>query len=102
MITVGDSVLLSCSNSKKILKVSDVNGCQIRLDGEVQSIEGDWCSVLVRCEQGRMRCATVMFKARLSGLEATERVHEWTRFNAKGIDRERVTGSTECEFWAPL
>ena len=99
---VGDCVLLSCGDSERIMRVRDVDGCQIRLDGVVKSVEGNWCNVLVKCEQlGRLN-AVVMFKTRLASLEFAERVHEWTRMNAKGIDRVRTTGTEECDFWAPL
>lgn len=36
---VGDCVLLSCGNSERIMRLTDVDGCQIRLDGEVRSVE---------------------------------------------------------------
>ena len=98
----GDCVLMSCGDSERILRVLDVNECQIRLDGVVKSVEGNWCNVLVQCEQLGRLDAVVMFKTRLSSLEFTERVHEWTRMNAKGIDRVRNTGTEECVFWAPL
>ena len=47
---VGDYVLLSCGDSERILRVRDVDGCQIRLDGVVKSVERDWCKVLVQAE----------------------------------------------------
>jgi len=31
--------------------VRDVDGCQIQLNGEDKSIEGQWCSVMVKYEQ---------------------------------------------------
>ena len=101
-IIIGNYVLLNCADSARILRVHDVDGCQIQLDGEVKSIEGQWCSVLVKCEQLGRLDAAVMFKTRLSRVKAVERVHEWTKLNAKAIDRMRRTGSEECEFWAPL
>ena len=56
----------------------------------------------MKCEQlGRVDSA-VIFKTRLSRVKAVERAHEWTRMNAKAIDRLRRTGSEECDFWAPL
>ena len=42
-VVVGDCVLLSCSDSASIWQVSDVDGCQIRLDGKAISVEGEWC-----------------------------------------------------------
>ncbi|KZR82253.1 hypothetical protein [Synechococcus sp. MIT S9504] len=48
---VGDCVLLSCGDSERSMSVHDVDGCQIRLDGEVKSIERDWCKVLVQAEE---------------------------------------------------
>ena len=101
-IVVGDYVLLNCADSERILRVRDIEGCQIQLDGEIKSIEGRWCSVLVKCEQLGRLDAAVMFKTRLSRMKAVERAYEWTRLNVKAIDRMRRTGSEECEFWAPL
>ena len=40
-IQVGDCVLLSRNDSAHILKVNDIDGRQIRLDGTVTSIAGD-------------------------------------------------------------
>ena len=37
-IVVGDAVLLSCGDSAQLLKVGDVEGCQVRLDGEGRSV----------------------------------------------------------------
>ena len=105
-IIAGDCVLLSCGDSGRILKVSDVDGCQIRLDGEVKSVKGDWCKVLVRLEENRevfgLQEVCVMLETRLRDVELTEGVHVWSRLKAKGIDRERQTGTDECEFWVPL
>ena len=101
-IVIGNYVLLNCADSARILRVRDVEGCQIQLDGEVKSIEGQWCSVLVKCEQLGRLDAAVMFKTRLSRVKDIERAHQWTRLNAKAIDRMRRTGSEECKFWAPL
>ena len=42
-VVAGDCVLLSCSDSASIWQVSDVDGCQIRLDGKAISVEGEWC-----------------------------------------------------------
>jgi len=101
-IVVGDCVLLNCADSELLLRACDIEGCQIWLDGEVESIEGKWCSVLVKCEQLGRIVVMVMFKTRLSWVKAVERAHEWTRLNAKAVDRVRRTGSEEYEFWAPL
>ena len=90
---------------EELMKVSDVDGCQIRLDGEVRRIEGEWCEVLVRMEGKRGFLIQPMIMAlttRLRNVELTERVHVWNQLNAKSIDRVRRTGSNECEFWAPL
>ena len=35
-------------------------------------------------------------------MELTERVHVWSRVNAKPIDRVMRYGNDECEYWAPL
>ena len=35
-------------------------------------------------------------------MELTERVHGWSKVNAKQIDRVRRNGNDECEYWAPL
>ena len=104
-IVVGDAVMLSCGVSAELMKVSDVDCCQIRLDGEVRRIEGEWCEVLVRMEGKRGFLIQPMIMAlttRLRNVELTERVHVWNQLNAKSIDRVRRTGSNECEFWAPL
>ena len=100
-VVAGDCVLLSCSDSASIWQVSDVDGCQIRLDGKAISVEGEWCKVLVKVEELGRPMAMLM-KTRDSCVELTERVHVWSKLRAKGIDRIRQTGSDECEFWAPL
>ena len=100
-IVVGDCVLLNCRDSADILKVQDVDGCQIRLDGEVSSVDGGWCKVLVKMEE-RGRPVAVSMATRVSSVELTERVHVWSRLNAKTIDRVRSTGTDECDYWVPL
>ena len=100
-IVVGDCVLLNCRDSADILKVQDVDGCQIRLDGKVSSVDGGWCKVLVKVEESG-RPVAVSMATRVSSVELTERVHVWSKLRAKGIDRIRQTGTDECEFWAPL
>ena len=100
-IVVGDSVLLSYADSAQVMKVQDVDGCQIRLDGKVSSIEGEWCKVLVKVEE-RGRPIAVSMATRVSSVELTERVHVWSRLNAKTIDRVRSTGTDECDYWVPL
>ena len=98
---VGDCVLLSCGDSERIMKVRDVDGCQIRFDGMVKSFERDWCKVLVQVEaDGRITYS--LMHTRLRDVELTERVHVWSRVNAKQIDRVMRHGNDECEFWAPL
>ena len=37
---VGDCVLMSCGDGERIMRVRDVDGCQIRLDGAAKSVEG--------------------------------------------------------------
>ena len=105
-IVVGDCVLLSCRDSAQLLKVSDVDGCQIRLDGEVTSVEGEWCKVRVQLESKRsrfgMRPITTVLTTRLKTVELTDRVHVWSRLNTKTIDRVRSTGTDECDYWVPL
>ena len=98
---VGDCVLLSCGDSERMMRVRDVDGCQIRLDGVVKSVKRDWCKVLVQAEE-RGRITYSLMHTRLSNVELTERVHVWSKVNAKGIDRVRNTGTEECEYWAPL
>ncbi|ABB34330.1 hypothetical protein Syncc9605_0556 [Synechococcus sp. CC9605] len=105
-IVAGDCVLLSCGDSAQLLKVSDVDGCQIQLDGEVTSVDGEWCKVRVQLESkhgifGRQPITTVL-TTRLKTVELTDRVHVWNQLKAKSIDRVRRTGTDECEFWAPL
>ena len=46
----GDCVLMTCGDSKRITRVRDEDGCQIRLNGVVKSVEGNWCNVLVKYE----------------------------------------------------
>ena len=105
-IVVGDCVLLSCGDSASILEVRDVDGCQIRLDGEVTSVDGEWCKVRVQIESrhGRfgMQAITTVLTTRLKTVELTDGVNVWNQLTAKGIDRVRRTGTDECEFWAPL
>ena len=105
-VVVGDAVMLNCRDSAGILRVQDVDGCQVRLDGEVTSVEGDWCKVLVRLEEKRglfgIQPMSVMLQTRMRDVELTERVHVWNPVQAKSIDRARRTGTEECEFWAPL
>ena len=98
---VGVCVLLSCGDSERIMRVRDVDGCQIRLDGEVKSVEGNWCKVLVQAEE-RGRITYSLMHTRLRDVELTERVHVWSKVNAKQIDRVRRYGNDECEYWAPL
>ena len=99
-IVVGDLVLLSCGDS------CDLDGCQIRLDGEVKSVQGGWCQVLVQVEENRgllgIQPVSVMLHTRLKAVELTDQVHLWSRLNAKTIDRVRSTGTDECEYWLSL
>ena len=105
-IVVGDLVLLSCGDSSQLMKVSDLGGCQIRLDGEVKSVQGGWCQVLVLFEAKRgslgIQPVSVMLHTRLKAVELTDRVHVWSRLDAKTIDRVRNTGTDECDYWVPL
>ena len=105
-IVVGDCVLLSCGDSAQLLKVSDVDGCQIRLDGEVTSVDGEWCKVRVQLESRHrrfgMQPVTTVMTTRLKTVELTDRVNVWNRLNAKTIDRVRRTGTDECDYWVPL
>ena len=100
-VIADDCVLLSCRNSARLLRVQDVDRCQIRLDGEVKSVERDWCKVLVQVEE-RGRITYSLMHTRLRDVELTERVHLWSKVNAKQIDRVRRYGNDECEYWAPL
>ena len=97
----GDCVLLSCSDSAEVMKIHDFDGCQIRFDGVVKSVEGEWCSVMVMAE-GRGRPISVMLKTKLKDVELTGSVNVWGIRTARAIDRKRKTGTNECEFWAPL
>ena len=47
-VIADDWVLLSCRNSARLLLVQDVDRCQIRLDGEVKSVESEWFQALVK------------------------------------------------------
>ena len=96
----GDCVLLSCGDSERIMRVRDVDGCQIRLDGEVKSIERDWCKVLVQVEE-RGQITYSLMHTKLRNVELTDRVHVWSKVNAKQIDRVRRYGNNECESLAP-
>ena len=97
----GDCVLLSCSDSERMMRVRDVDGCQIRLNGVVKSVERDWCKILVQAEE-RGRITDSLMHTRLRDVELTERVNVWSKVNAKQIDRVRRYGNDECEYWAPL
>ena len=92
--------------SAQLLKVSDVDGCQIRLDGEVTSVDGEWCKVRVQLESRHgkfgLQPITTVLTTRLKTVELTDGVNVWNQLTAKGIDRVRRTGTDECEFWAPL
>ena len=101
-VIAGDCVLLSCRDSAGLLRVQDVDGCQIRLDGEVKSVEGEWCQVFVKCEVLGRRDGAYLVKTRMRDVELTDGVHEWRKVTARAIDRARKTGTDECEFWAPL
>lgn len=100
-IIIGDSVLLNCSDSAQVLAVRDVDGCQVRLDGIVKSIEGEWCRVLIEIME-RGRSVFVMMHTRLNDIEICAGVNVWSLLNAKTVDRVRQIGTEECEFWAPL
>ena len=102
LAVVGDCVLLSCRDSAGLLRVQDVEGCQIRLDGVVKSVDRDWCQVLVKCEVLGRRDGAYLVKTRLRDVELTDGVHEWRKVTARAIDRARKTGTDECDFWAPL
>ena len=101
-VIAGDCVMLSCRASAGLLRVKDVDGCQIRLDGEVRSVEGEWCQVFVKCEVLGRRDGAYLVKTRMRDVELTSEVHEWRKVTAKQIDRVRRYGNDECEFWAPL
>ena len=64
-VVAGDCVLLSCSHSASSLQVRDVDGCQIKLDGKVSSVEGEWCKVLVKVEE-RGRPMAMLMTTRVS------------------------------------
>ena len=100
-IIVGDYVLLNCADSARVLAVRDVDGCQIRLDGIVRSIEGEWCRVLIEIVE-RGRDGSTVMRTRLKDIELCAGVNVWSQINAKTVDRVRQTGSEECDFWAPL
>ena len=74
-VVVGDAVLLSCRDSASILKVRDVDGCQIRLDGEVTRVEGEWCKVLVRLEAPHklwgLQEMTIVLSTRVKDVDVT-------------------------------
>ena len=100
-IIVGDSVLLNCADSARVLAVRDVDGCQIRLDGIVKSIESEWCRVLIEIMECGRGGSTVMH-TRLKDIELCAGVNVWSLLNAKTVDRVRQAGTEEFEFWAPL
>ena len=50
-VVVGDYMLLSYGDSERIMRVRDVDGCQIRIDGVVKSVERNWCKVFVQAEE---------------------------------------------------
>ena len=96
-VIAGDCVLLSCRDSAGLLRVQDVDGCQIRLDGVVKSVEREWRKVLVEPEK-RGRITYSLMHTRLRDVELTERTHIWSKLNAKQIDRVRRYGNNDCEF----
>ena len=103
-IHVGDYVLLNRNDSAQILKINDIDGRQIRLDGTVTTIAGDWCKVLItlerRSRQFNMPPIHVSMQTRLRDLDRSATVHCWGRLTAMAIDRRRKTGTSNCEFWA--
>ena len=101
-VIAGDCVLLSCRDSAGSLRVQDVDGFQIRLDGVVNSIDRGWCEVFVKCEVLGRRDGAYLVKTRMRDVELSELAHEWRKATARAIDRARKTGTDECEFWAPL
>ena len=52
----GDYVLLSCNDGERIMRVRDVDECQIRLDREAMSVEGNWRKVLMKCAAWENGC----------------------------------------------
>ena len=100
-IIEGDCVLLSCSDSAEIMSIHDFDGCQIRFDGVVKSVEGGCCRVLVMAE-ARGRPFSVLLKTKIKDVELTGSVNVWGDRTARELDRKRKTGTNECEFWAPL
>ena len=101
---VGDCVLLSRDDSAQILKVNDIDGRQIRLDGTVITIAGDWCRVLItlerRSRQFNMPPVHISMQTRLRDVDRSTTAHCWAKLTAMAIDRRRRTGSNDCEFWA--
>ena len=76
-VIADDCVLLSCRNSARLLRVQDVDRCQIRLDGEVNSVELKWCQVLVKFEVLGRRDGVYLVKSKLRDLELIEWANEW-------------------------
>ena len=76
-VIADDCVLLSCRNSARLLRVQDVDRCQIRLDGEVNSVEFEWCQVLVKFEVLGRRDGVYLAKNKLCALELIEWANEW-------------------------
>ena len=76
-VIADDCVLLSCRNSARLLRVQDVDRCQIRLDGEVNNVELEWCQVLVKFEVLGRRDGVYLAKNKLRDLELFEWTNEW-------------------------
>ena len=107
VVREGDCVLLSCRDSAALIEVRDLEGLQIRLDGVVRSVRGEWCCVAVELEGSqrpiRRGSLTLLIGVRLRDVEVIEgEPHVWSQGNSAGLDRVRRTGSAECDYWAPL
>ena len=94
---VGDGVLLSASKSGELLRVFDEEGCQIRYDGVVREIGEVYATVFVLMETSRDNWGVTVY-ARPEDMSVNEGVTQWSKVNARAMNRKRKTGSVDSEY----
>jgi hypothetical protein len=83
------------------LRVFDEEGCQIRYDGVIREIGEVYATVFVLMETSRDNWGVTVY-ARPEDMSVNEEVTQWSKVNARAMNRKRKTGSVESEYWAPL
>lgn len=96
-IEVGDGVLLSREVSKRVMKVFDDDGDQVRYDGVVMAIEGNVARVRVLGEFA-YGVGVILSEVWAKDVERIEGVHYWLRGKARAIARRR-DGYGEVRYW---